>query len=908
MSNLLKIDADRLNIEDIVEKIQTGMGGFNPTVGLPLFSYIWCDHFLDDDNFVRSDDFSWHNGLKYKKAYQHLVDDMANAQMTTWYAFATDNASSVLYTTEEQGEIDIDVVVYDSPGVINEYYTNDVGMIWRDGYILSGKDRYFYRDSTRDIKISQHETETIGNITISFYRAEDGHKICLSDQEDNLQELYETTGISWYYLIDVENQLFKLPRTKYGFTGIRDEVGGYVEAGLPTHTHTRGSMNIKGSIPNVGINQSETTGSSGALYTSASSNNYGGTSTGSAKSNILFDASRNWTGETSAPNNAIYGNSTTVQPPATQMYLYFFLGNGSSETEYEMNILKGGLELGDIGIAPFGIDESQNKRRYLNGQLINQTQFKEFTSLIKERISLYPSIATTEENWQAEVTNSALGQCGKFVVDDVSGTIRLPKVVNVQGLADLSKLAEIVEAGLPNITGGFTTRPNNNPNGTGAFSSTWNQESAGIDPSSSGYSPQGGGTTTLDASRSSSIYGNSDTVQQEQIQYPYFIQVSVGSSLINGTPYINDVEDLKSTSLRTSTITNCITEVPQNIKLELNNGTLTLKAGSKAYVPNGKNADGSNKFDVVVIDSDITSKQSLWGTYQYFPILQNSGSVLNHISLVSIKTGSTEPTPSSGTWWYDVTNNKIKRVPNGGSAWEETYASFPLAIVTSADGSTVASIDQVFNGFGYISSTVFAFPGVKALVPNGRNEDGSLKNIEYTQNTVAVYTASSGATGSYNMNSQMNGAIYPLDCYYDNSDNIIKLPNGELGTYQYIFGTITFQSGVITSFQPKTTFHAVDWNDKATVVGWGMPDYSAGIDITTGYTAPTDGFVVLLSSGGGNDASSKMYVNNVLVSMTTIRAPYNQETSASAFVKKGDVIKIEYIKFTSFTFYPLMGV
>lgn len=883
MSNLLKIDADRLNIEDIVEKIQSGMGGFNPTVGLPLFSYIWCDHFLDDDNFVRSDDFSWHNGLKYKKAYQHLVDDMANAQMTTWYAFATDNASSVLYTTEEQGEIDIDVVVYDSPGVINEYYTNDVGMIWRDGYILSGKDRYFYRDSTRDIKISQHETETIGDITISFYRAEDGHKICLSDQEDNLQELYETTGVSWYYLIDVENQLFKLPRTKYGFTGIRDSVGDYVVESLPDHKHLISrNRDITNEAAGSGVGSADTVGDYDGTYTYLTS--------------------------TASLSNPTYQDGAPVQQRATQMYLYFFLGNGSSETEYEMNILKGGLELGDIGIAPFGIDESQNKRRYLNGQLISQTQFKEFTSLIKGRISLYPSIATTEENWQAEVTNSALGQCGKFVIDDTEGTIRLPKVVNMQGLADLSKLAEIVEAGLPNITGGFTTRPNNNPNGTGAFSSTWTQESTGVDASSSGYNPQGGGTTTLDASRSNSIYGNSDTVQQEAVQYPYFIQVSVGSSLINGTPYINDVEDLKSTSLRTSTITNCLTEIPQDIKLELNNGTLTLKAGSKVYVPNGFEADGvTRKFDVVVIEGDL-SLDFDWGTNEKLILaVKSDGSSLIRTGLNRASSGTTSPSGTDYTIWYDINSNFIKEYLNGSHRYN---TSLPIAIVTAfGDGTAkVSSIDQIFHGFGYIGSTVFALPGVKGLVPNGRTDDGSLRNIEYTQNMVAVYTASSGATGAYNMNSQMNGAIYPLDCYYNNNDNIIKLPNGELGTYQYIFGTITFQSGRITSFQPKTTFHAVDWNDKATVVGWGMPDYSAGIDITTGYTAPTDGFVVLLSSGGGNDASSKMYVNNVLVSMTTIRAPYNQETSASAFVKKGDVIKIEYIKFTSFTFYPLMGV
>lgn len=87
----------------------------------------------------------------------------------------------------------------------------------------------------------------------------------------------------------------------------------------------------------------------------------------------------------------------------------------------------GGLEVGDIGFAPLGIDETQNKRRYLNGQVISQSQFVSFTDWVKERAALYPSLVTSETNWQAEVTNSPYGLCDKFVIDDTLGTIRLPK-------------------------------------------------------------------------------------------------------------------------------------------------------------------------------------------------------------------------------------------------------------------------------------------------------------------------------------------------------------------------------------------------------------------------------------------------------------------------------------------------
>lgn len=179
--------------------------------------------------------------------------------------------------------------------------------------------------------------------------------------------------------------------------------------------------------------------------------------------------------------------------------------------------------LGDIGFSAFGIDESLNRRRYLNGQVISQDKFKSFAEKIKEAIKLYPNIATSETNWQAAVTNSKLGQCGKFVIDDDAGTIRLPKVVNIQGLADLSLMGSIKAESLPNITGRVGSgNASTGQVATGAFATTTD----GI------FTPSGGKYTlyqaTFDASRVSSTYQDNAPVQQEAIQYPYFIQVATG--------------------------------------------------------------------------------------------------------------------------------------------------------------------------------------------------------------------------------------------------------------------------------------------------------------------------------------------------------------------------------------------
>ena len=182
----------------------------------------------------------------------------------------------------------------------------------------------------------------------------------------------------------------------------------------------------------------------------------------------------------------------------------------------------GGLEIGDVAFAVMGIDETKNLRRYLNGQVISQSQFASFTNWVKERAKLYPNTVATEENWQAEVTNSKLGQGGTFVIDDTLGTIRLPKVVNINGLQDLALMGSIKAESLPNITGDeFVVKALEAP--TGLLKTT------GVRAANSGSGDIGViDYATFDASRSSSTYQDNAPVQQEAIQYPYFIQVATG--------------------------------------------------------------------------------------------------------------------------------------------------------------------------------------------------------------------------------------------------------------------------------------------------------------------------------------------------------------------------------------------
>lgn len=201
----------------------------------------------------------------------------------------------------------------------------------------------------------------------------------------------------------------------------------------------------------------------------------------------------------------------------------------------------GGLELCDIGTALY-VDETKGLRRYLNGQVVDiNANTQAFLTRLKEITTLYPSLLCTEDEWQTAKTMSAFGQVGKFVFNysgDEIVSVRIPRVVNVQGLFDLQNLGMTVSAGLPNITGkigGNTVWSSYAPEG--AF--YYNGESTGVN----GAGVNGGGGELkqyFDASRSSSVYGNSDTVQQEAIQYPYFIQIATGSETENNI--VNDIE------------------------------------------------------------------------------------------------------------------------------------------------------------------------------------------------------------------------------------------------------------------------------------------------------------------------------------------------------------------------------
>lgn len=283
-----------------------------------------------------------------------------------------------------------------------------------------------------------------------------------------------------------------------------------------------------------------------------------------------------------------------------------------------------------------------------------------------------------------------------------------------------------------------------------------------------------------------------------------------------------------------SGITNCITEIPQDIKLEIVDGTVVLKAGSKVYVPNGVGV-----FDNITIEQDLTITSTGTGTRTLYYTYAD-----RNIVLFSSDADASGTTPSGTVNYYDTSANTVYRYNSGVRAGQ---LSFPLAHITITNG-VITKIDQVFNGFGYIGSTVFALPGVKGLTPDGRNEEGTLKNVYWTTSSIILRTYSSAYSGEYDIffNGGSFGALKKTYVYDEESNYNMDSNNRYNSTY---IGRAYITSGTISYFATKNAFHAVDYSDTGFIAHQSMPS-DKYIDLNLGqsgavYTAPADGFVCL---------------------------------------------------------------
>lgn len=192
-------------------------------------------------------------------------------------------------------------------------------------------------------------------------------------------------------------------------------------------------------------------------------------------------------------------------------------GNVTISTRNVGEVITSTLPLTDAGL------------HLLDGTLLQYGIYKEFIDYIADLYAENPTANyfTDETTWQASVTQ--YGSCGKFVYDSVSKTVRLPKVSDIlQSTTDINALGDLIEAGLPNITG-YTQREIKSSS-TNVPTTEW----YGAISYQTGDSGSYGGSGTqyraaflsFDASKSNPIYGNSTTVQPQTIKAFVYIVIA----------------------------------------------------------------------------------------------------------------------------------------------------------------------------------------------------------------------------------------------------------------------------------------------------------------------------------------------------------------------------------------------
>lgn len=234
-----------------------------------------------------------------------------------------------------------------------------------------------------------------------------------------------------------------------------------------------------------------------------------------------------------------------------------------------------------------------------------------------------PNYFCTESDWQSSV--STYGVCGKFVYDSTNNTVRLPKVTGIiEGTTDASALGDLVEAGLPNITGD-TGWLRNSDEQTGCFKTgTVSKSVFNNNGRTTNYS------THLDASLSSYIYGNSNTVQPQTIKAYYYIVIANSTKTdiqVDIDEVVTDLNGKADTDLSNVTDTGYIkmagASMPSNRYIDLTLGasgtTYTAPANGYFWITYEASTTSTGALGGWVVFSNMNNGMIMksWGIYGF---------------------------------------------------------------------------------------------------------------------------------------------------------------------------------------------------------------------------------------------------------------------------------------------------
>ena len=227
----------------------------------------------------------------------------------------------------------------------------------------------------------------------------------------------------------------------------------------------------------------------------------------------------------------------------------------------------------------------------------------------------------------------------------------------------------------------------------------------------------------------------------------------------------------------------------------------------------------------------------------------------------------------------------------------------------------------------YTDSTLTVKSGLKVLIPDGKNSDGTLKNIELTLDEDVAVTRSISNSGKvyFTLDYQKNAVDYKNYVIVDNYDNITenttlyycisdnkmyyKDPQNIVSQVKvivlgYFNNGSASVSGAITSLTPNKIFTVITRNNICELSKIGFPS-NRTISLTVGasgtqYVAPANGYFMFYawsnstSLSYANIANVTIYQGNYPLSSyryTNIKGPQH---TMSVPARKGDTVALDY--------------
>lgn len=261
------------------------------------------------------------------------------------------------------------------------------------------------------------------------------------------------------------------------------------------------------------------------------------------------------------------------------------------------------------------------------------------------------SLATvTAEEYEEKL--ETYGQCASFYIDSLNGHVRLPKISKfIASIADLTELSKEENAGLPNITGSL--RPYRMGEPSGAF---YNSEKGDFyhtnskDGSSSGAQC----TTMFDASKSSEVYGASDTVQPPAVKLCLYLQVA------NNTAEISEL-DVNAVIEQMNMALNALQAAYDKYSADLESLYAKIKQDILDSSPVIKEED-------VAVTTDLFVADETYSDYPFKADIALADALLEHVPTVNFgleqcESGNFAPVASAGNGYVRI---YAKAVPETG--------------------------------------------------------------------------------------------------------------------------------------------------------------------------------------------------------------------------------------------------